>query len=183
MVSSSWTVVRGSWSLRVTSGAESVPSPWRKSSSTSSARVTAGTSRPMVVHHPLVFDIPASDRHHEHRLSVAHLRGNDEVMCGTRQPNRYVPFLPVCERMTWGRCHPAPPSPGLVDTVRARLPVRRGRAGYSLFHVFTELLFTSAATRRAAERPAPQRSGRVPEPGPAALARGRARAAAAQPQR
>ena len=52
-----WSPVRARWcagsrSLRVISGAESVPSPSRKSSSMSRARVTAGTRRPTVDHPP-----------------------------------------------------------------------------------------------------------------------------------
>src|SRR5690242_12584162 len=83
VVTSSCTVVRGSWSLRTMSGAESVPSPSRKSSSMSRARVTAGTRRPTTGPLPM-FEISTADRHDEHRLLIVLLHGQWAGICEVR---------------------------------------------------------------------------------------------------
>src|SRR5690348_4005324 len=83
VVTSSCTVVRGSWSLRTMSGAESVPSPSRKSSSMSRARVTAGTRRPTTGPLPM-FEISTADRHDEHRLLIVLLHGQWVGICEVR---------------------------------------------------------------------------------------------------
>src|SRR4051794_6133258 len=90
VVTSSCTVVRGSWSLRTMSGAESVPSPSRKSSRISRARVTAGTRRPTtgpsLASKASAFEISTDDRHDEHRLATGCFLRQWSCGSGSRHP-------------------------------------------------------------------------------------------------